>query len=61
AAKQSPIRSSRIHLKHRSVRIYDGFAAERSLRQLLQGSAVPALGVKNMRQRFIVADLRFIK
>jgi hypothetical protein len=48
-------------LKQLSVRIYDGFAAERSLRQLLQGSAVPALGVKNMRQRFIVADLRFIK
>jgi hypothetical protein len=45
----------------RDVRIGDGFAAERRLRQLLQRSVVPVAGVKNMRQRFIVADLRFIK
>jgi hypothetical protein len=48
-------------LKHRGVRFYDGFAAGRSLRQLLQRSAVPVAGVKNMCRRFIVADLRFIK
>jgi len=49
------------YLKHRGVWIYDCCAAERRLRQLLQRSVVPVAGVKNMRQRFIVADLRFIK
>ncbi|PAM84221.1 hypothetical protein CES87_06420 [Pseudomonas sp. ERMR1:02] len=60
------LRSSRhpdnsAYLKHRAAWFYDCCAAERRLRQLLHDPRWLVVGVKNLRRRFIVADLRFIK
>jgi hypothetical protein len=50
----------------RGVRIGDGFVRSRPAPNAAFGSCykgpwMPVAGVKNMRRRFIVADLRFIK